>query len=711
VSRPHAQGEGPAFGEGGALLLSNFTPSRLGRRAIRSLGLLSALVLLSLGTPGATRGQVGEWNDLRVLQMVRDAREVRQGLVQDSTLRSYSSTAQGFVYFYLDRGDTGERILVKTDQIALEVYWQTPDRFKQRIVGLRDEKSLPTNIQYHMDHLVVVQDEFGDLIRIGDGDEVEAVTHPAAPGSESVYDFLLADSVTLTLPSTGDTIRVYEIQVRPQDFDAPGFVGSVYLDRTTKAIVRMSFTFTPASYVDSYLDHISISLENGLWEGRYWLPYRQSLEIRREVPYLDFPAGSVIRGSFEVGEYEINPPIPSNFFTGRTITALPPSVRDTFPFQEDIHAQLEEEGLGGFAPPPEMDEIRSLAFSIAKNEYMSGLGRSRIFLPSPAVSSALRYNRAEGLVLGAGISHTPIPNLGLALYGGFSVGRERPVLMARINGGQSLPALSLSGFWNKPMDLGPVKAISGVMNTLTSLTVQDDYTDLFFSTGLAAHHTLPAGEGNEVNLSLRWEQHRSGRDVVSSDSADSGFRPVIPVDEGVWTSIGIGTALQTPWPNLKVRGEGLWGRFKDQNFGSVLLALDYRRRWLSRGTEVLVDLQGAELMGAPPTQAEHYLGGRLSVPGYGFRSKTGDRFWLLRTEASTEVLHPFVRVRAFGAAGEVSRELLDPSPTRQTSSLLSAGLGLGLGWDILRLDLARGLRGDGDWELMLWVKKDFWPWL
>ena len=35
--------------------------------------------------------------------MVQDAREVRQGLVQDSTLRSYSSTAHGFVYFYLDR--------------------------------------------------------------------------------------------------------------------------------------------------------------------------------------------------------------------------------------------------------------------------------------------------------------------------------------------------------------------------------------------------------------------------------------------------------------------------------------------------------------------------------------------------------------------------------------------------------------------------------
>ena len=156
-----------------------------------------------------------------------------------------------------------------------------------------------------------------------------------------------------------------------------------------------------------------------------------------------------------------------------------------------------------------------------------------------------------------------------------------------------------------------------------------------------------------------------------------------------------------------------WGGSEGQNFGSVLLALDYQRRWLSRGTEVLVDLQGAGLMGTPPTQAHYYLGGRHTVPGYGFRSEVGERFWLLRSEASTDLFHPFVRIRAFGAAGEVRGEVSYPTfpSVERTSSLLSAGLGLGLGWDVLRLDLARGLRGDGEWELMLWVKRDFWPWL
>ncbi|MFC1661090.1 hypothetical protein ACFL3S_06495, partial [Gemmatimonadota bacterium] len=91
--------------------------------------------------PSTSLGQ--EWNSPRALALVEGARQVRQGLVQDPDFRSYSSQARGYVYFFLDREDTGERILVKTDQIALEVFWQAPDQTKQRIVGLRDEKTLP----------------------------------------------------------------------------------------------------------------------------------------------------------------------------------------------------------------------------------------------------------------------------------------------------------------------------------------------------------------------------------------------------------------------------------------------------------------------------------------------------------------------------------------------------------------------------------------
>ncbi|NIU32194.1 MAG: hypothetical protein GWN82_16220, partial [Gemmatimonadetes bacterium] len=105
---------------------------------------------------------------------------------------SYRARALGNVYFFIDRADSAQQVLVKGDQIALDLYWRAPDQTRQWIVGRRDEKVLPTGIRYHLDHLTVVQDDFGDHIRLGDGDEVERVVHPVGPGAEEIYDFLLA---------------------------------------------------------------------------------------------------------------------------------------------------------------------------------------------------------------------------------------------------------------------------------------------------------------------------------------------------------------------------------------------------------------------------------------------------------------------------------------------------------------------------------------
>mgnify|MGYP001298346566 FL=1 len=290
---------------------------------------VAPVLLLAILLPfRAATAQQGDWNSARALELVEGARLRRTVPVTDGWLQSYEAQARGWVYFYLDRVGSDERTLVKTDQVALEIFWAVPNLTQQRILGLRDESRLPNRMYYHLDHLTVVQDNFGDLIRLGDGDEVASVLHPAAFGSDTVYDFRLADSLTLRLPGAAEPVRVYELQVRPRRVDRPAFVGSIFVDRAEQAIVRMTFTFTPASYVDRRLDYINISLDNGLWEGRYWLPHEQRLEIRREVPELDFPAGAVIRGVMRIGDYRFNVPLPSRFYYGPRVVALPKSMRE-----------------------------------------------------------------------------------------------------------------------------------------------------------------------------------------------------------------------------------------------------------------------------------------------------------------------------------------------------------------------------------------------
>ena len=237
-------------------------------------------------------------------------------------------------------------------------------------------------------------------------------------------------------------MRVYEVEVRPRDVQRPGFVGAVYLDRATASIVRMTFTFTPASYVDPYLDYIRISLDNGLWLDRYWLPYRQEAELRRELPQLDFLAGSVIRGRFEIRDYVFNEDLPDGLFGSRTVLAVPEAQRRAFPFEEPIFAGLEEEGL---QPSASMEELTAQARQIVRDRALSGLRPARFYWAS--ISDAARYNRSEGAYLGAGTSLRLPAGLSMRMHGGWSFGRDDATARIEWTDADRLPDTRLTAEW------------------------------------------------------------------------------------------------------------------------------------------------------------------------------------------------------------------------------------------------------------------------
>jgi hypothetical protein len=350
----------------------------------------------------------------------------RGGCCRKPTHRPQPRAGGGFGHFYLDRDESDERTLVKTDQIALELYWAQPNQTKQRIVGLRDQSRLPNRMYYHLDHLTVVQNGFGDVIRIGDGDEVRDVPHPAARGSEAIYDFRVADSMELRLPGTRSRSARDERAAEADGRSA--LVGSIFVDRGTADIVRMTFTFTPASYVDRRLDYIQIALDNGLWQGRYWLPNEQRLEIRRQLPELDFAAGAVILGRMRIIDYQFNDTLPATLFAGYPVEAVPHVQRESYPFQRDIYADLNEARL---APPPDMAELRARAAALLRGQRLSGLPKLRLQLAS--ASSALRYNRRRGCSRAAAPPHSP-RLAGELTCGAAMLGAERPIVSLGFRG-------------------------------------------------------------------------------------------------------------------------------------------------------------------------------------------------------------------------------------------------------------------------------------
>lgn len=665
-----------------------------------------AAVLLTLGiaaVSSSASAQTASWNDGRVLRLVERSMEHRQSVAVDSAFRNYQAHAEGFVYFFLERPAPAERVLVKADQIALDVYWQAPDQTRQTIVGERDEKLLPTRIRYHLDHLTVVQDDFGDYIRLGDGDEVGAVLHPMAPTGINYYDFQLRDSLSLTHSDGQSEVRVYEILVRPKNVDAPGFVGAVFVDRDRAAIVRMNFSFTAASYVDETLDYIRISLDNSLWLGEYWLPYRQETEIRRETPFLDFMAGSVIRQRFRVGPYDFNVDIPDVVFRGGAVGAVSPNRRAQFDFDRGLFADLEDSG--GLRPSPAMQEVEAQVKEAVAESVLSGLPSLRFH--GAGVSDFARYNRAEGFYLGAGAALKAPLDTEARVSGGYSFGRKRgsATFSLRRRGGTPTPTLHAS--FEEPLDFGGFPGATRLENSMTTASGDKDYLDPFFRSGLALGYEW--GEDRTWSFAARWEEHLGGTDVLPDDP-ENERRPVRSIEEGRLFAARVG-GLVGLRGGKSLSASAEVGRFAARTVLSANAEANIPLTGEGWSGHLML-AAGATSSNAPPQQLA-LLGGRHTLPGHEYRLFAGNLYWLGRAEATVPVYAPWLGVRAFVAAGTTHLTGTPPADwlARDSQGLRgSAGLGLSLGWDIMRIDVGRAVWGTG-WEAVASFAPAFRHWL
>src|SRR5438552_461271 len=344
-----------------------------------------AVVLL--GAPAALPAQA--WNDAAALALARRAIERRSRAAADTALRDYKAQAHGFLFFL---GQFGEGLtepprLIKADQLELEVYWKAPGLSKQRIIGWRDRAEIPTDINYHRDHLGIVQNNFGRAIRLGEGDEVRDVPHPLAPGGTELYDFALGDTTAIVLAERA--VRVVALRVRPKHFDQPAIVGTLVVDVASADLVRMAFNFTPKAYLDPQLEDVSIVLDNALWQGRFWLPYRQEIEIRRRATWLDIPARGIIRGRWEIDGYLFNLGLAEGWFRGDEITALPKVQRDSFPWRGPL-----SDAIQNVAEPVrenDLQQVRAEVSRIAGRRALTGLKRRRLGARAP--SELVHVNR------------------------------------------------------------------------------------------------------------------------------------------------------------------------------------------------------------------------------------------------------------------------------------------------------------------------------
>jgi hypothetical protein len=675
-------------------------------RALLALCFVAAL-------PVAARAQ--DWNTDAAEALVARGiaqRNVRQA---DTTLKDFRVQAHGFVFFLaqLAEGLREPPRLVKSDQLVLQVYWKAPDRSKQVILGWRDRADLPTDIQYHRDHLGIVQNNFSDRIRLGEGEEVRDVVHPLAPDGPTLYDYALTDSVTLFLPDRA--VRVKKVLVRPKDFSEPRVVGSLYFDVETADVVIFQFSFTRAAYLDDTLEDITILLENGLFDERYWLPYRQEVEIRRRTQWLDLPARGIIRGRWEIEGYDFNVGLEDALFRGPEIVAAPRAVRDSFVWDEPLHAAIQE--VAGPVMTVDLEEVREQITETAGAAAMSGLAAARLSVGS--ISDLLHFNRVEGLAPGLG---TVLRSSGkateLEVWGSVGISDERA--KGRISVSHRIGGLTLEARAARMLrDVADEPVISPLLNTVLAQEAGNDYGDYALVNEVFGAMQLDfgvlAGIGLEVGV-----QHSETVDVAATPARGT-FRPNPPLGVG---TIGVARImLERRSPVLAVRNglsggvtiEG--GSGEDRRY---LRVHGMGRAHLAVGdTRLVIRASGGWGSAEVPPYRTFALGGRGTLVGEDFR-RWGGRYavighveWQLPLPAPAIPLGPVVNtgrrviLAPFVAAGWTGGAVQDLP--WQPSEGVRPVAGLGVEWfhRFLRMDVGVGLR-DGDVSVVLDVTRDLW---
>jgi len=671
------------------------------------------IVILLLLALIATRLDAQQWDSPEVLRLVQLAVDRRLEIRRDTALQNYRVEVSGFVFFSTQIGEglSEPPRLIKADQLAAEVYWRTPGRSKQIITAWRDRRYLPTDIDYHRDHLTLVVGDLADRITVGEGDEVRGVLHPFAPGGTNAYQYALGDSISILMDQ--GTLYLVAVDFRPRDPAAGLAVGRAYLARERGDIVRLRLGFTAAAYRDQTVEDITFVLENSMYEGRFWLPFRQEIEIRRRVAWFDFPARTLIRVRWTVDNLFVNLPLDPALFSGPTLAWLPAARDSGGPWTEPLEQAAEEA-----ARPLSEQDLETARLEIRRLVGPRALQTMRgTRIGTNSVSDLLLVNRVNGLRLGFGGSASAGGFEGKAWLGyGTSDERllTRLTLSTSVGGGTAL----VEGY-RRVVDLSDIQVISTVLNSFRSQEAGTDLGDYVLLSGVRGLVTVPLSARSSVVLGLGVEQSRSV--VVAATPVRGTYDPNPP--------LGAGDYLQGS-VTFK-RGDGGVGLARDL-YGEVRLeAGDGPTQYFRLTAEVtgITTLAGRAIVARGylgwgteglPTYRSFVLGGRGTLPGEPFRAYGGRSMALIQVEWRPTIPVP---AASFGTFASTGRDLVIapfvavgwsdraiPGTTWRATGGVRPVLGLGVEWlmNLVRLDVAVGLL-DGGVQVTIDVTRGWWP--
>lgn len=656
---------------------------------------------------------------------------------QDTLVTDYEATVTTTLRFAVGRSRFGRAIPMFADEQVARIEWSRPNDVKLEFTGRRQRalmKSLRGEVSF--DRPWFFPRGIGDSVRLV-SDEIpeRAALHPLAADGDAFYKYSLDDSLTLAV--AGRTVRLAAIEVQPRRL-APALVaGHLWVDRETGEVTRFTFFFLGeylfgTDDLDSTSTHkdslklarsnrlaaralrIDADLEYGLYEQRYWMPYRQLVTLQVEDIWI---TGATLPVRFETtfADYKINRGRPVAFTIELPDSTKRREVGDTTDKRgaraaagrwaggrwEVRRPPLDSlDAFHGWTDSLELDgepddeqrfkDVRDELAAVAEDLPSQWVGRTGI--TAVKFAEFYRFNRVQGVSLGSAYSlELGVPYLRLIAQSryGFKDGRFLWGLTARRDAPGGLVELEVA---RRLADVDPRSNGASLGNSLSAQFAGHDDADYMQAIGARLSFTRPLGQRSEWSARLGVEQQHSVATQAGSFFNDwfggDGVLPANPpVRDGTYGTAGLrldysGTATRWRLGTDGLAGDGIAGA---RVWGDVEQRLAFVRLRLAGG--------GASRADVP--QLLLRAGGSRTVRGHDFGAQAGRAMWSAQLEIMVpggKGLVPFVFADA-GAAGEWDRVMRD-------QPLLAAGAGVSLHLLIteLRIEVARSLgptRADG----------------
>jgi len=566
-------------------------------------------------------------------------------------------------------------------------------------------------------------DPSSDRLRFGD----DWAFHPLADTSLVHYRYSPGDTLRLRLPANDLAVVLYEVRVAPRRADFELVAGSLWLDSASASLVRA--TYRPArpwnmrvdqpedaDDVPGFIGPIEgeihyITVESSLQELEFWLPRRFAFQGEAR-------AGGLFRIpmtlEWSVGGYVVNEP-PSNILVEGE---LPPG------WQREVTTETDDDGVETtytivVPTSRELRESTALSDDFGRRspvgfsqEELDGLTSDlqelvptyRRFRPRLAwglEQGQLRYNRVEGLSVGTSTSVPLGSNVYFDASARIGTGDRVPNLAGGLRWGPETNEWTAEGY-HRLASMNDRDNPFGLPSSAMNFALGGDRGEYFRSTGAAIEYRR---RGSSLRTDLRGFVERqqpvdrttdfSLRGVLREDTVSQ----VLQADDidVVGGRAGLSWFVGTD-PSGWVFTGGLAG---EAGFGDAQYQKADAR--LSVSHPLLLGLAGAVEVGAGtswgtlPVQRSFFLGSSATLRGFHSNEYLGASFWRARGELATDVAA--ARVSAFSDLGWVGPR----ASFRLDDPLASVGLGISLLDGLVRLDVARAVRGADRWKAHLYL--------